>query len=145
VGLSQDFPPVPNSTMLWDRHLGLSPSGWYSGIIPICSTCIKQYSGHLGLNLSGWYSGIISGCSPCAKQYDGHLSPSGWYSGIIPGYLTCTNQYIGIAKHPTGHSAASLDNPLHASVCYGKDWCFFKYYPSTTRVNDVTFRSTHFT
>ena len=52
MGLSRDVPPVPNGTMVWDGHLGLSHSWWYNGIIPGCPTCTKWYNG------TGWTLGI---------------------------------------------------------------------------------------
>ena len=101
MGLPQDVPPVPNGTMVWDGHLGFSPSGWYNGIILGCPTCTKRYNG------TGWTLGIQP------------LLLVQWNYPRIPHLY---QWYIEITKLPNGHPAASLDNPqLLCELAYLKN------------------------
>jgi len=78
MGLSHNILPVPIGTMVRDGHLGLSPSGWYNGIIPPVPIGTMVRDGHFELSASGWYSRIIPGCPTCTSWYNG----TGWTLGI---------------------------------------------------------------
>ena len=82
-------PTVPHGTIVRDGHLGLSPSWWYSGIIPCCPTCTTWYNG------TGWTLGIesllvVQWDYPMVSylyhiiQWYGMDTWDWWYSGIIP-------------------------------------------------------------